>query len=416
MPLRRVLPTAALALAVLVAGCGAKTDEKVQVKTGPGVTDDKISLGILTDMTGPFKASALTRMKGYDLYVKQVNDRGGICGRKIELKQKDHAYDVQKALDAYFDLEPQVLGLLELAGTPMTAAIEPDIMQTRTLTAPASWAASLLGNPHMMIVGTTYDLDVINGLDHYKRRGVIKEGDTVGHVYVQGSYGDNAVEGSRFVGTQWNMKIAEQPIGETTADLAQQIGALKAAGAKAVVLSTTPAQTAAAVGVAAALKWEVPFMVNVVGFDTAILDSPVGPAVEKQVSVVTSVAPFTGTQAGPREVAAAFNKYYPNDKPHDLRRPRLHRREGVPLGHREGVPERRPLARRRAGRVPQHQRPGHPGPDQRAALLARRAAVGHAVLHHQGRLEGARRSHHRRGAVRVRSREDEGHPSQVAAK
>ena len=315
MPLRRVLPTAALALAVLVAGCGAKTDEKVQVKTGPGVTDDTISLGILTDMTGPFKASALTRMKGYDLYVKQVNDRGGICGRKIELKQKDHAYDVQKALDAYFDLEPQVLGLLELAGTPMTAAIEPDIMQTRTLTAPASWAASLLGNPHMMIVGTTYDLDVINGLDHYKRRGVIKEGDTVGHVYVQGSYGDNAVEGSRFVGTQWNMKIAEQPIGETTADLTQQIGALKAAGAKAVVLSTTPAQTAAAVGVAAALKWEVPFMVNVVGFDTAILDSPVGPAVEKQVSVVTSVAPFTGTQAGPREVAAAFNKYYPNDKP-----------------------------------------------------------------------------------------------------
>lgn len=105
MPLRRVLPTAALALAVLVAGCGAKTDEKVQVKTGPGVTDDTISLGILTDMTGPFKASALTRMKGYELYLKQVNDRGGICGRRIELKQKDHAYDVQKALDAYFDLE-----------------------------------------------------------------------------------------------------------------------------------------------------------------------------------------------------------------------------------------------------------------------------------------------------------------------
>ncbi|PWK86219.1 amino acid/amide ABC transporter substrate-binding protein (HAAT family) [Lentzea atacamensis] len=315
MPFRhRVVPTA-LALAVAVAGCGAKEDAKAQVKTGPGVTADTISLGILTDMTGPFKASALTRMKGYELYLKQVNDRGGICGRRVELKLKDHAYDVQKALDAYFDLEPQVLGLLELAGTPMTAAIEPDIMQTRTLTAPASWAASLLGNPHMMIVGTTYDLDVINGLDHYKRRGVIKDGDTVGHVYVQGSYGDNAVEGSRFVGQQWGMKIAEQPIGETTADLAQQIGALKAAGAKAVVLSTTPAQTAAAVGVAAALKWDVPFMVNVVGFDTAILDSPVGAAVERQVSVVTSVAPFTGTQAGPREVAAAFNKNYPNDKP-----------------------------------------------------------------------------------------------------
>ncbi len=313
MPFRHVLPTA-LALAILVAGCGAKED-KVQVKTGPGVTDDTISLGILTDMTGPFKASALTRIKGYELYLKQVNDRGGICGRRVELKQKDHAYDVQKALDGYFELEPQVLGLLELAGTPMTAAIEPDIIQTRTLTAPASWSAQLLGNPHMMIVGTTYDLDVINGLDYYKRRGVIKEGDTVGHVYVQGSYGDNALEGSTFVGEQWKMNIAKQAITETTADLAQQISALKTAGAKAVVLSTTPAQTAAAVGVAAAMKWDVPFMVNVVGFDTAILDSPVGAAVEKQVSVVTSVAPFAGTQAGPREVAAAFNDNFPNDKP-----------------------------------------------------------------------------------------------------
>ncbi|GAB2830487.1 ABC transporter substrate-binding protein [Lentzea nigeriaca] len=311
---RRVLPTA-LALTVLVAGCGAREPAKVQVKSGPGVTDNTISLGVLTDMTGPYKASAMTRMKGYELYLKQINDRGGICGRKVEIKLKDHAYDVQKALDAYFDLEPQVLGLMELAGTPMTAAIEPDIMQTRTLTAPVAWSASLLGNPHMMIVGTTYDLDVINGLDHYKRRGVIKDGDTIGHVYVQGSYGDNAVEGSRFVGQQWNMKIAEQPINETAADLTQQIGALKAAGAKAVMLSTNPAQTAAAVGVAAAMKWDVPFMVNVVGYDSAILDSPVGPAVQKQLSVVTSVAPFSGSQPGPREVAAAFTRNYPNEKP-----------------------------------------------------------------------------------------------------
>ncbi|ANZ39003.1 hypothetical protein BBK82_25960 [Lentzea guizhouensis] len=314
MPFLRALPTA-LALAVLAAGCGASSDDKAQVKTGPGVTDDTISLGILSDMTGPFKASALTRIKGYELYLDQVNQRGGICGRKVELKQKDHAYDVQKALDGYFELEPQVLGLLELAGTPMTTAIEPDIMQTRTLTAPASWSADLLGNPHMMIVGTTYDLDVINGLDHYKRRGVIKEGDTVGHIYVQGSYGDNALEGSEFAGKQWNMTIAKQPIAETTADLAAQIAALKAAGAKAVVMSTTPAQTAAAVGVAAALKWDVPFMVNVVGFDPAILKSPVAAAVQKQVSVVTSVAPFTGTAAGPREVAAAFGKRYPGDEP-----------------------------------------------------------------------------------------------------
>ncbi|GLZ33339.1 branched-chain amino acid ABC transporter substrate-binding protein [Lentzea sp. NBRC 105346] len=318
MPFRRrvVLP-AVLALTVVVAACGAKDQQasKQDVKTGPGVTADTISLGVLTDMTGPFKGSALLRIKGYELYLSQLNERGGICGRKVELKLKDHAFDVQKALDGYFELEPEILGLMELAGAPMTAAIEPDLMQTRVLTVPASWAASLLGNPQMMIVGTTYDLDIINGIDYYKRQGVIKEGDTIGHVYIDGSYGGNALEGTQFAANAWNMKVSEQKIGETTADLTQQIGALKAAGAKAVMLSTNPQQTAIAVGVAAALKWEVPFMVNVVGFDPALMQSPVAPAVAKQVSVVTSVAPYTNGQNGPKEVASAFQSKYPGEKP-----------------------------------------------------------------------------------------------------
>lgn len=311
---RRVALPAALVLTVAMAACGAKEQAAVAVKTGPGVDNDSISLGVLTDMTGPFKSSALLRIKGYELYLSQLNDRGGVCGRKVELKLKDHGFDVQKALDGYFEIEPEVLGLIELAGAPMTAAIEPDLMQTRTLTAPASWAASLLGNPQMMIVGTTYDLDVINGLDYYKRKGIIKEGDTVGHVYVDGSYGGNALEGSKFAASQWGLNIAEQKIGETTADLTRQIGELKAAGAKAVVLSTVPQQTAVAVGVAAAMKWDVPFMVNVVGFDPAILETPVSAAVQKQVSVVTSVAPFSGNAAGAKEVAAAFQSKYPGEK------------------------------------------------------------------------------------------------------
>jgi ABC-type branched-subunit amino acid transport system substrate-binding protein len=311
---RRVALPAALALLASLAACGTKEQAQTDVKTGPGVDNDSISLGVLTDMTGPFKSSALLRIKGYELYLSQLNDRGGVCGRKVELKLKDHGFDVQKALDGYFEIEPDVLGLLELAGAPMTAAIEPDLMQTRALTAPASWAASLLGNPQMMIVGTTYDLDVINGLDYYKRKGIIKEGDTVGHIYVDGSYGGNALEGSKFAASQWNLNIVEQKITETTADLTQQVAALKTAGAKAVVLSTVPAQTAQSVGVAAALKWDVPFMVNVVGFDPAILETPVAPAVQKQVSVVTSVAPFAGTAQGAKEVASAYQTKYPGEK------------------------------------------------------------------------------------------------------
>ncbi|NUT48417.1 MAG: ABC transporter substrate-binding protein [Saccharothrix sp.] len=308
-----VAGTAVLALlASLAAGCGA--EEEAPVKTGPGVTDDTISLGVLTDMTGPFSATSLVRIKGYELFLGQLNERGGICGRKVELKQADHGYDVDRALQAYFDLEPQVLGFMDVTGAPMTEAIEPDLMQTRAVAAPASWSASLLGNPHMMIVGTTYDLDVINGLDHLRRSGAIADGDTIGHVYVDSDYGRNALEGSTFAAEQWGMELIAKGVPET-ADVAAQVGELRAAGAKAVFLSTSPQQTATAVVTAERLGWDVPFLVNAVGYDPSMLDSPAAGAVVKRVQVVSPIAPFGADLPGPRAVAEAFTREYPDVEP-----------------------------------------------------------------------------------------------------
>ncbi|MFS8096707.1 ABC transporter substrate-binding protein [Lentzea alba] len=284
------------------------------VRTGPGVAAESISLGVLTDMTGPFKGSSVFRIRGYELYLADVNKRGGVCGRRVELKQKDHAYDVQKALDGYFDLEPQVLGFIDVAGQPMTAAIEPDLMQTRALTVPGSWAASLLGNPHMMVVGTTYDLDIINGLDHFKRKGLLTAGDTIGHVHLRGSFGDNALEGSRFVAENWGMKISEQAVTETTANLIEQITALKAAGTKVLVLSLTPPQTAAAVGIAAQLGWQVPILSSAVSYDPAIMQSPVAPVFAKQVLLTSPVAPWSSDAEGVRELRDAYHQRFPGEE------------------------------------------------------------------------------------------------------
>lgn len=306
---RRAL--AAVLTAVVTASACASSDTPT-VKPGPGVTDSTISLGVLTDMSGPFAPTALIRIKGYELFIDELNARGGICGRKIELTTKDHGFTVQRALDGYFELEPKVLGFLDITGAGMTAAIAPDLIQTRALAAPVSWSAALLGNPHMMIVGGTYDIDVMNGLDHLKREGVIADGDTIGHVHVEGDFGSNALEGSTFAARQWGMTLVEKPVTEAARDLGAQIAALKAQDAKAVVLSTSPAQTALAVAAAAGLGWDVPFLVNVAGFDPAILKSPAAEAVMKQVRVVSPIAPYGADAAGPQAVAKAFEAHHPD--------------------------------------------------------------------------------------------------------
>lgn len=312
MSIRHVFLSATMLVGTLTA-CASGNQDDVPVRTGPGVTAESISLGVLTDMTGPFKASSVSRIRGYELYLDTVNKRGGVCGRHIELKQKDHAYDVQKALDGYFELEPRVLGFIDVSGTPMTAAIEPDLMQTRALTVPSSWAASLLGNPHMMIVGTTYDLDIINGLDHFKRKGALAAGDTIAHLHLRGSFGDNALEGSRFVADNWGMKVSEQAVTETTANLIEQITALKASGAKVLVLSLTPPQTAAAVGIAAQLGWTAPILSSAVSYDPAIMESPVAPVFAKQVVLTSPVAPWSADVEGVRELRAGYQERWPNE-------------------------------------------------------------------------------------------------------
>lgn len=311
MSIHHLFLSTALLLAALT-GCTGNDQMNRPVRTGPGVTDEAISLGVLTDMTGPFKGTSVLRIRGYELYLDQVNKRGGVCGRRVELKQKDHAYDVQKALDGYFELEPQVLGFIDVTGQPMTAAIEPDLMQTRALTVPGSWAASLLGNPHMMIVGTTYDLDIINGLDHYKRKGALNA-DMIGHLHLRGSFGDNALEGSRFVAENWDMKISEQAVTETTANLTTQIAALKAADAKVLVLSLTPPQTAAAVGISAQLGWTVPILSSAVSYDPAIMQSPVAAVFAKQVLLTAPVAPWSGEARGVRELRDAYEQRWPGE-------------------------------------------------------------------------------------------------------
>jgi ABC-type branched-subunit amino acid transport system substrate-binding protein len=308
--LRRRALAAVLTAVVATSACASS--DVPAVKSGPGVTESTISLGVLTDMSGPFAPTALVRIKGYELFIGELNARGGICGRKIELTTKDHGFTVQRALDGYFDLEPKVLGFLDITGAAMTAAIAPDLIQTRALAAPVSWSAALLGNPHMMIVGGTYDIDVMNGLDHLKREGVIADGDTIGHVHVEGDFGTNALEGSTFAAQQWGMTLVEKPVAESADDLGAQIAALKAQDAKAVVLSTSPAQTALAVAAAAGLGWDVPFLVNVAGFDPAILKSLAAPAVMKQVQVVSPIAPYGADAAGPQAVAKAFEARHPD--------------------------------------------------------------------------------------------------------
>jgi branched-chain amino acid transport system substrate-binding protein len=84
---------AAVALALAAAAAAPAT------AADPGVTKDTIKIGMFGPLTGPTAVGSLPLL-GADAVYKNVNDQGGINGRKIELVIEDDACDPNKTIAA----------------------------------------------------------------------------------------------------------------------------------------------------------------------------------------------------------------------------------------------------------------------------------------------------------------------------
>ncbi|MCX4680249.1 ABC transporter substrate-binding protein [Streptomyces sp. NBC_01433] len=317
----RALTAVVAALTVTLVGCSGKATEgdgnekdKSGVKTGEGVTSSKISLGALTDMTGVYASLGKSVTQAQQLWVKETNAAGGICDRKIELTVRDHGYDPQKAIAAYTELEPEVLGFTQFIGSPFVAAVEQRIDgQDKGLVLPQAWSASLLGSKYVRVIGATYDIETINLLDYLLTEKRIAKGDTIGHVYFEGDYGENALAGSKYAAKELGLSVFEQKIKPTDNDMTAQVAALKQAGVKAVIVSAGPRQAASLVGVAAATGFDVPVVGNNSAFAPQLLKTQAGPALLKDYYVAASTLPIGDPGAGPSKLAKDYAAQYPKD-------------------------------------------------------------------------------------------------------
>lgn len=321
--MRRPTMTAAVlvtALALSAAGCSskAKDDEKepkgADVKMSDGVTESTIPLGVLTDMTGIYATLGKSVTQAQQLYVKQINAAGGICDRKIELTIKDHGYNAQRAISAYSELEPKVLGFPQFIGSPYVAAVKARIDgQDKGLVIPQAWSANLLGSDSIRQIGATYDYEMINAVDFLVREKGLAKGDKVGHVYFEGDFGENAVAGSKHAAKAAGLSIVEQKIKPADEDMTAQVTALRKAGVKAMLISAGPKQTASLVGVAAASKLAVPVVGSNPTFAPQLLGTQAAPALLANFYFMASTLPIGSEEEGPAKLAADYEKEYPGD-------------------------------------------------------------------------------------------------------
>jgi ABC-type branched-subunit amino acid transport system substrate-binding protein len=317
---RTALAAALTALLVAATGCSSKADGGSTsdgadgVRSGPGVSAKTIRLGALTDLTGPYATLGKSIVQAQQMWADETNAGGGICGRKIEIVVKDHGYDVQKAVTAYADISPDVVALPQVVGSPVVAALLDDIERDHLLTFPQAWAASLLGKDSVQVIGTTYDLDMIAAVDFLTRTKGLAGGDTIGHVYFEGDYGANALEGSTWAAERAGLKVAGLKIKATDTDLSAQVTALRKKGVKAVLISAGPAQTASLVGVAASRGLRVPVVSSAPGFAPQLMKTPAAPALTALLNVVSAAPAVSSDIPGVKRMVTAYTRKYPGSQ------------------------------------------------------------------------------------------------------
>ena len=312
--------TAAVAAAPALAACGKGDEgggggESGGVKTGPGVTAKQITIGEMTDLTGVFGVLGKAITQGQQVYWDGQNAQGGVCGRKIKLVVKDHGYDPQTAVSQYRDIAPDIAAIGQMVGSPVAAALGPQLERDSMLTVLAAWPPTLLKESNMAILGASYDLEAINGIDWMMQHKGLKKGGKIGAVYFEGDYGEGGFAGVKAAAKMNGLQVVEQKIKATDEDMSAAVSKFRRANVDAIWLTVAPGQTASVAGVAAAQGLDVPIGGNGPVFSVTLLKTSVKKALEKNLTVFASGAPFSLDKPAVEEAASAFKDKHPKELP-----------------------------------------------------------------------------------------------------
>lgn len=314
-----------LMLMVAVGACGKGEDDdgggggggeaSGEVKTGPGVTADTIKLGEITDLSGVFAPVATAFTQAQEMYWKKRNAEGGVCERNVELIAKDAAYDVQKSVSLYRDIEPDVAAISQIVGSPAIAALLPTFEQDSMLALAAAWPPAFLDAKPVGIIGATYDIEAINGIEWMMENKGLKEGDKIGDLYFEGDFGEGGLIGVKYAAEKFGLEVVEQKIKATDEDMSAAAAKFKREGVKAIWITTAPGQLASLVGILASQKFLVPIGTNGPVFAPQLLDTPVGGALDKLVTVFNSGASYGADNETVKQLGADYEKEYPKGVP-----------------------------------------------------------------------------------------------------
>src|SRR5579862_6122454 len=249
--------TAIMTVAVLgVAACSssgsssssgsASSSSAALTASAPGITPTTITIGSHQPLTGPAAPGYSEIAPASNAYFQYVNANGGIYGRKIVYKYLDDGYDPTKtaSIVRQLVLQDNIYALFNGLGTPTHLAAVSFLNSEKVPDAFVASGCDCWNAPSTYPETFGWQLDYISEgkiLGQYIKQHFA--GQKVGFFYQNDEFGQDGVKGL-LDELPASMVVSKQSYVPTNVNVAPQVAALRASGAKVVVSFSIPAFTA----------------------------------------------------------------------------------------------------------------------------------------------------------------------------
>lgn len=141
-----------------------------------GISDSEIRLGMVNVQSGPAAALGKGMLEGANAVFKEVNAKGGVHGRKINLVVADDGYEPDRAVDETLKMieQQKVFSLFGYVGTPTANAVLPIVKEMGVPLVGAFTGAMSLRAPvtkQMFNVRASYDDESEMLVAHFLEKG-----------------------------------------------------------------------------------------------------------------------------------------------------------------------------------------------------------------------------------------------------
>jgi branched-chain amino acid transport system substrate-binding protein len=282
-----------------------------------GVTKNEILIGTIQDLSGPLAGFGKQVRNGMQLRVDEINEQGGVQGRKLRLLVEDDGYDPKKAVLAAQKLvnQDRIFIMAGHIGTAQNMAAMPVQFEKNIVNFFPITAAREMYEPlHRLkysFAATYYDQIRLALPKMVKDKGAKK----VCTIYQDDDFGLEVERGAEAGLKSLNMQLAEKTTYKRGAtDFSSQVARMKAAGCDLVVLGTIIRETIGTIAEARKAGFNPTFLGSSAAY-TELIHKLGGKPMDGLYATMTVQHPYLDEAAQPIRFWAAKYKTKFNEDP-----------------------------------------------------------------------------------------------------